>query len=367
MAELIPMNVELENINKKLNIIHNKLIFIYTPPKVGSTCLVSSLRIFNNGDYGIIHIHDEIMFEKLAGIKINITINDIINYNAQLGRQITVIDVYRSPIERKISTFFEKIGPIHFNASDEIVNEYDVNKVIKRFDDIFHHIANGDHFIDKYNIASNIPQVYPFAQKYLMIQRGNIKYIKLRLKDSNIWENILTNIFGFKICIVKDYLSENKKIGNLFKKFMEQYKIPENYLNDILRCRYLNYYFSPQEIQEYYSKWNLKKGANHQAFTLEQHNIYNIISSENCHLDYVQTTHYIDEGCYCNACIFKRKRLQKLIITKTYNGETVIHSEAKIEFLNQKITQVKKINNALAQKHSQTVSQSKQSKLRMHF
>ncbi len=81
----------------------------------------------------------------------------------------------------------------------------------------------------------------------------------------------------------------------------------------------------------------------------------------------MQTTHYIDEGCHCNACIFKRKRLQKLIITKKYNGETILHSEAKFEFINQKITQVKKINNVLAQKHSQTISQSKQNKLRMRF
>ncbi len=33
---------DLEEVNRKLNITHDKLIFIYTAPKVGSTSLVSS-------------------------------------------------------------------------------------------------------------------------------------------------------------------------------------------------------------------------------------------------------------------------------------------------------------------------------------
>ena len=32
-----------------------------------------------------------------------------------LGKNVYVIDVYRSPIECKISTFFEKVGVYHFN------------------------------------------------------------------------------------------------------------------------------------------------------------------------------------------------------------------------------------------------------------
>ena len=46
------------------------------------------------------------------------SIRDIIQYNKSIGKNVYVIDVYRSPIERKISAFFEKIGAYHFNNID---------------------------------------------------------------------------------------------------------------------------------------------------------------------------------------------------------------------------------------------------------
>jgi hypothetical protein len=42
--------------NKNLNI-SNNYIFIYTPPKVGSTTLVTSLRISLGKSFNIIHIY----------------------------------------------------------------------------------------------------------------------------------------------------------------------------------------------------------------------------------------------------------------------------------------------------------------------
>lgn len=352
---------ELEKINKKLNIIHDKLIFIFTPPKVGSTSLVSSFRIFSGDQYGIIHIHDEIMLEKLIGIKINVTINDIIKYNAiTLGKEIYVIDIYRSPIERKISAFFEKIGPYHFNNRDEIVNRYNINKVMLRFNNIFPYLANGDHFIDEYEIENQIPLEFPFNKKYIYLEINGVKYIKLRLKDSDEWENILSDIFKFKICIIRDYQSENKIIGDLFKNFLENYKIPENYLENILNCKYLNYYYSPQEIQEYRNKWNSKM-SNHFfiSYTEEQYKVYEEISLENCYMDFIQTNHYIDEGCICKACIIKRNRLKKKIINRQYNGEKIIHTEAKNEFIENRVIQAKTINNTIIRHQLKNMNQGK--------
>ena len=125
----------LNQINDRLNINKNpnkKLIFVYTPPKVGSTSIVSSLRIFGSAMFNIIHIHDEEMLRILSNIS-GVTVNDIIQFNRHLGRDVYVIDVYRSPVERKISAYFEKVGVYHFNTSDETVNTYNVNKVINRF------------------------------------------------------------------------------------------------------------------------------------------------------------------------------------------------------------------------------------------
>jgi hypothetical protein len=336
----------MEEVNIKLNINHDILIFIYTAPKVGSTSLVSSFRIFGGVKYGVIHIHDEIMLEKLIGVK-NVKVIDIIQYNRDLGKTVYVIDIYRNPIERKISAFFEKISSYHFNNDEETINRYNVNKVINRFDNLFPHLGNGDHYIDKYEINNELPEVFPHEQKYLMIEKNGIKYIKLRLKDCDEWERILSRIFSHKICIVRDYQSESKKIGDLFRNFLEKYKIPENYLTEIINDRYFNYYYSQPEKNEYFNKWNLKKSDSKIPYTIDQYKVYEDISIENCYRDEIQLNHYIDEGCTCKACSIKRSVVRRNILNKTYNREKIIHVEAKTAFIGNKLSKVKNVMNRI--------------------
>jgi hypothetical protein len=125
MENVLLKKDELEKVNELLNIKknNNKLIFIYSEPKVGSTSIVTSLRIFCSNKYSIIHIHDETMLKVFTHID-NVSVNEIILYNKYLNKEIYVIDVYRSPIERKISAYFEKIGAYHFNNTDENINKY---------------------------------------------------------------------------------------------------------------------------------------------------------------------------------------------------------------------------------------------------
>ena len=132
------------------------IVFIYTPPKFGSTTLVTSLRISASFKLTVIHIHDEIMLQVLTGIQ-NVSINDIIKYNSYIGKKVYVVDVYRSPVERKISEYFEKIADLHFNNTEENLNTYNVNRIINRFNKIFPYLANEqDYFKEKYERISII-------------------------------------------------------------------------------------------------------------------------------------------------------------------------------------------------------------------
>ena len=81
---------------------------------------------------------------------------------------------------------------------------------------------------------------------------NNIKYIKLRLKDSNKWDDILTNIFSENIKIIKDYETTNKSIKAVYLSFLDKYKIPANFLQELNNnCKYLNYFYSKEEKYEY--------------------------------------------------------------------------------------------------------------------
>jgi hypothetical protein len=322
---------------------HNILIFIYSGPKVGSTSLVSSLRIFGPDKFSVIHIHDEEMLKILSNIN-GITVNEIILYNKHIGKKVYVIDVYRSPIERKISAFFEKIGSYHFNNTDENINKYNIQKVITRFNKILPYLANGDHFIDKYNI--NIPKNFDYINKYLLVQENGIEYIKLRLKDSAIWGNILTNILGYKIGIVKDYDSNNKPIKDLYVNFKSIYKIPKNLLNNIMSCKYINYYYSPSELNEYYLQWINKSTTDFVSYTEEQYKIYEELTLENSHIDYIQFNHYMDEGCSCKACNIKRSNIANKIMSgiPLTNNDQIKHEEAKTQLLTKCVSVANRIN-----------------------
>ena len=324
---------------------NNKLVFIYSAPKVGSTSIVSSLRLFGIDKVNVIHIHDEEMLKVLAHIT-DVTVNEIILFNKYLKKDVYVINIYRCPIERKISTFFEKIGSYHFNNTDVLVNNYNIIKVINRFNNIFPWISIGDHFIDKYNIT--IPPLFDYNNKHIMLVHNNIKYITLRLKDSNEWGSILTNIFGFHICTIKDYESSNKPINHLYNQFKKHYKIPINLLNEILNDRYFNYYYSNIEKDNYYNEWLNKSCDPINSYTFEQYKLYEELTIENSYIDIIQLHHYFDEGCICKACSIKRYNT-KVNILKGYDvKDRIIHNNAKTELIQQRVIRANKINNIIS-------------------
>lgn len=327
MASLIEMNAKLN-----INDLTNNLIFVYTAPKVGSTAIVSSLRIFYSDIYKIIHIHDEYMLNVIYKIN-DITVNDIVTYNAYLGKNVYVIDVYRTPIERKISTYFEKLGAYHFNNTDEQLNKYTVSKIIHRFNNIFPHIANEDYFFDKYNIP--IPNEFDYINKYLLITTNNIKYLKLRLSDSKHWDSIFKKIFKNNVVIINDYETINKPIKELYTRFKAHYKIPINLLEDVVNSPKFKFFYNERDTSNYFNEWRKKSTEHFHPYSLEQFNLYMNISLENCHYDYIQLNHYVDAGCLCKACLYKRKKVATKLLQggKFEQSDTINHDSCKKEYL----------------------------------
>ncbi len=337
-----------EVINKLFNSQNQNYIFIYTPPKVGSTTLVSSLRISLGNTFNVIHIHDDIMLSVLTGVN-NVTVNEIINYVSQKGKNVYVIDVYRTPIERKMSEYFEKLSPYHFNNLEENINNYSIKRITDRFNKLFPHLGNGDHYFDKFDIAN--PTYFDFDKKYTIQILNNIKYIKLRLDDSKIWSHILSTIFQKKIVLINDYQTNNKKsIGDLYRRFKDEYKIPVNFLQLVKDCKYFNFYFSDEERKQYIDVWENKIVNEFTPYSIDEYKFYVNIYLENQYINDIQTEHYIDNGCLCVYCTKTRKN----IFDRAKNGEThfekIIHREVVNKEMVQKFFNVqntlKKISNS---------------------
>lgn len=336
-------------IQDDLNIEKNrKIVFVYCPPKVGSTTIVSSLRLSCSNTLTVIHLHNEIMLKVLYNIT-NATVNEIIEYNHYLGKKVYVIDIYRTAIEHKISSFFENIDTFHFNTTIENLKTYKIEKLITRFNNLFMHLANSDHFKDKYNIQ--FPDKFDFDKKYLLVDKNGISYIKLRLQDSKFWAFILREILNLQVYLVNDYQTENKMIKDVYNIFKINYRIPHHFLEIVKNSSSFNFYNDDNERKEYLKKWENKVIiCEFRGFTEEEYIFYNKISVDNHYLNEIQQDHYIDCGCTCVAC--ERKR--KLLFEKLKRGEKItdkiIHQTSKSEYIMDRIKNIrtfKKIPNKI--------------------
>lgn len=310
------------------------IIVVYCPPKVGSTTLVTSLRLCCSDKFMIFHTHKETIFEFIDKDKNNLTISDILKNNNIIGdnliktnRKIYFIDIYRSPIERKISEFFEDISLYHFNNSEENIVNYDIKKVIKRFNDIFLHIGNEDYYTSRYKLKK--PKSFDFQKKYIKESNSDITYIKLRLIDAKNWGSILTDLLQTTVIIVLDHETKDKKINLLYENFNKVYKLPENYYNEISKCSLLKYYYTSNEIKDYLSKWKIKIEENYKGLTYKEFNIYEMITQENKFYNRVLFNHYKDEGCLCVQCKDSRKLLFESIKEGNINIDNIIHDKSK--------------------------------------
>jgi hypothetical protein len=326
-------------INRLFNTTTDNYIFIYSPPKVGSTTLVTSLRISLNSMYNIIHIHDETMLNVLIGIN-DIKINDILTYLSKTGKNIYVIDVYRTPVERKMSEYFEKLSPYHFNNTDENVSKYSINRITDRFNKLFPHLEKGDHYFEQYNIEN--PVSFDFEKKYTIQIINNIKYIKLRLCDSDLWSQILSTIFSRDIVIINDYKTEDKVIGKLYKIFKQQYKLPSNYLEIIKNDKYFNFYYNEIERNIYLEYWSSKLDKEFIPYTENEFEFYMNLCLENQYINDIQIDHYIDNGCFCKFCSEKRKEIYIKAKSGANNFQKIVHSEVINRVNNDNINKIKK-------------------------
>jgi hypothetical protein len=249
----------LNNISKNKNnkLLMEKLrnidVLIYCGGKCGGSTLKTT---FTHNNYITLHIHSNYCFQTTILQNNNTSIFDIINYNMNKKR-VYIIDSYRTPIERKISSFFQNI---HINLSD--YENYTINELIDIFNERFFYDIENYHSIDEVFNHYSIPHFteFDFDKKYNILHHNNITLIKIRFNEIGIWDKILSEIFQKKITIVPDNLTETKKINDIYNKFKNEYRIPDNYLDvDIHNDVNFKIYNNDNEQKKYLEKWNLRR------------------------------------------------------------------------------------------------------------
>jgi hypothetical protein len=291
------------------------IVILYSPPKVGSTSIVTSIRLFASDKFIVFHTHDDKIVDlyndrlKVINVTDIVTNNIIFNKTFNRERKIYIIDIYRTPIERKISEFFQKISEKHFNNTEKEISKYNIDRLFKRFNDIYPYFEDIDFFNDIYDIDFKIEK-FDCEKKYVLYEKNNIVYLKLRLSDSNYWGGILSKVLGCRIDIIHDYNTFDKDIGAMYKIFKGEYKLPINFYNDLVNDKNINIYLNSDEKEAYLNFWFGRLAGYHKTFSKSNYEMYQLISNENKFYDSnVMNIHYGDDGCLCDRCCNERKEI----------------------------------------------------------
>ena len=180
----------------------------------GGKCGSSTLRnTFQKMGYKCIKFHHKHCF--ISQFK-NDKIMESINISSK-NKKLYIIDSYRLPLERKISSFFENIDthlPSYRNLTiTEIIDIF--NKKYLR------NIENYPSMMDTIMDDLKIPhfQIFNFNKKYNIKECGNIVFITLRFRDIIFWGDILSEILGKEINLNSENLTSKKRYTEYIKNF----------------------------------------------------------------------------------------------------------------------------------------------------
>lgn len=224
----------------------NFKIFVLCGGKSGSSTLHST---FINNDFKSLKIHSKLDYIEQFNCD---KLFESIDLSAE-DKQVFIIDVYRTPIERKISSFFENVQNLIPNWESLPIEE-----LINIFNKDYLNKLEEYHSINEAFKHYNIPNFknFDFKKKFISVEKDNKVFIKILYKDINNWKNILRHIFNKPIVMTNDNLSNGKNYFKAYQHFKLMYKVPKKYLNKLKKDTEFKIYNSPEDQKEYLDYWN---------------------------------------------------------------------------------------------------------------
>jgi len=281
----------LENRKYKLEQISTDFnVFVYCSDKSGSSTLHKTM---NYNGFKSLHLHNvEDYTSYCCESIIQPDIFKLIETQASKYSNIYVIDVYRTPIERKISSLFEVYGKKFLNMSN--------NEIYNFCDDNIYYASNYQsitEICEHYNIQK--PTSFSNKQKYIILTHKNIKIILLKFDDIKNWDKILSKIFNKNITIISDNISKDKVYYDKLKHIQENYNIPL-FMVDVVKN---DYYFDKLNSKtfklNYLNSWKKRTKPNNFKRIPNDFNVhlYKQLNEDLKHLNDIELIlHYENEG-----------------------------------------------------------------------
>jgi hypothetical protein len=313
-------------------------IFILCGGKCGGTTLA---KTFSMNGYKTTHIHS---LKNKGLFKSSIDKNNIILTmdNSCINKKIYIIDSYRNPIERKISSFFQNINiymPDYKNKSiDDLISCFN-NDYINNLEE-YHPLNQA---LNHYNIP--LFNKFDFDKGYNIVEKDNKIFIKILFKDINKWNIILSEIFQKEIIIINDNLTKNKNIINIYNSFKHLYKVPNHYIyNKLLNDINFKIYNTKQEQNTYIQKWlnlSIKSNKNNKTIIIHKYSNKNKIE------DFIKSALSFYSLSYRLNYKYYIDFSENILLNECFNIETIPNfidiSSLTLTLFNEKLDDIKYI------------------------
>ncbi len=241
-------------------------VLVFTMAKVGSLSVYQSLK--KQTTLPVFHIHslDELEEQKHIDLcKANklypgsrtpvFLINREILFKK---RTFKVISLFRNPIERNLSAFFEAFE-IHMGVPAQLYKG-SLEEIETAFHDKLNHNYCKNWFENQFmnGLGINVYQS-PFDKQigYDFISKENkeILLLKSDLEDS-LKEKLVRNFCNLENLTLKNVnITSAKKEATLYIDFKKHIKFSKEYLENQLESRYMNHFFTEEEKIGLYKKW----------------------------------------------------------------------------------------------------------------
>lgn len=245
----------------------NVKYFVFSGGKTGTRTLVESISK-RFGGHSVAHIHSAQHFKN--GHPRYGDVKELMITNSKKFNKIYIIDSYREPFERGISSFFQNIEKHcphwRFLSTEELINYFNNNNLYLL--DIYHSYYESWGY---FNVSTDV--VFDFDKGYIIKEHENMVLVKTRLKESYRWDSIFSEIFGENISFTTVNKGEDKFYSDSYKSFKESYRLPDDVKKNFLKTLntekefldpsdpfYLSVvemrkFMTKDEIESYIKKW----------------------------------------------------------------------------------------------------------------
>jgi len=209
--------------------LNNIKFFVFCSGKTGSKTLTHSLQQ-KFGNDRVLHVHSSPHF--IGSHPMYGSLKDLMINNSKKHDKIYIIDSYREPFERGISSFFQNIDKHcpewRKMTVDEIISFFNKNNLYLL--DIYHSYHESWGY---FNVSTDIE--FDFEKGYITREYENMIFVKTRLKESYRWNKIFSDIMGETIMFGYENNSKNKPYYGKYTEFKEKYQLPDDVRQDFLR------------------------------------------------------------------------------------------------------------------------------------